>query len=363
MQAEVGSTATAYQSALTQYNVTEAGVPPVSYLFFNGNNFSMSTPSINFPAGPTNQTLGPELVTNGTFVTDTTGWTAASSTLSVVGGALRVTVVTNGISAGARTQISTVVGRTYRLTLTFVADASTGNSFVSVGTTAGGSEYLNANLGSIVGEYMFVFTATATTSFIAVSTSTAALAGETNDWDNISVREIDAAYAPDKMTVWAGVRKLSDAAQGIFTELSADTSSNNGTFRMTFPAGNGSSNYGWLAKGTVQNSLAASGFASPVTSVITASADISGDSITLRPNGVTVGSSGSDLGTGTFRNYPLFIGARNNASIFFNGHLYSLIVRGAQSTTAQITETETWVAGETGFFVPAISGVPTVGIS
>jgi hypothetical protein len=35
---------------------------------------------------------GPELVTNGTFDTDTTGWAATTATLSVVSGRLRVTI-------------------------------------------------------------------------------------------------------------------------------------------------------------------------------------------------------------------------------------------------------------------------------
>ena len=72
---------------------------------------------------------------------------------------------------------------------------------------------------------------------------------------------------------------------------------------------------------------------------------------TLRVNGSQVGTSSADQGTGTFGNYPLFIGARNSASLFFNGHLYSLIVRGAQSNTGQISSTETWVASKTGITI------------
>lgn len=53
---------------------------------------------------------------------------------------------------------------------------------------------------------------------------------------------------------------------------------------------------------------------------------------------------------GNFGNYPLFIGARNNASFFFTGWLTSLIVRGAQSTQSQIEATESWVNGKTGAY-------------
>jgi hypothetical protein len=328
-----------------QYNVTEAGVSSVSYLFFDGVNDSLATPSINFPAGPTNQTLGPELVTNGDFSSGTTGWTPIGSTLSVVSGALRVTASTSGQSAGARAQISTVVGRTYRLIVTFAADGSTGNSFANAGTSLVNSAYLNANLGSTVGTYTFVFTATETTSFIAFTTSTSVVAGETNDWDNISVREIDAAQAPDKMTVFAGVRKLSDAATGVIAEISTQSGTINGAFGQFAASGTG---FAFSSRGT---SLAvASGGASPapITNVLTGIGDISGDVARLRINGTQAAEALTDQGTGTYGNYPLFIGARNSSLSFFSGHLYSLIVRGAQSNTGQISSTETWVAGKTG---------------
>jgi hypothetical protein len=45
-QLETGSTATNYQRVTDQYNVTEAGVSSVSYLFFDGVNDSLATPTI-----------------------------------------------------------------------------------------------------------------------------------------------------------------------------------------------------------------------------------------------------------------------------------------------------------------------------
>jgi hypothetical protein len=168
--------------------------------------------------------------------------------------------------------------------------------------------------------------------------------------DSMSTSSINFT-STDKMSVFAGVRKLSDVAQGIFAELSASTSSNNGTFRMTFPGGSGAANYAWLAKGTLQGSLSTSGFAAPITSVVTGEADIAGDNTSMRTNGVSGGSDGSDLGTGTFGNYPLFVGARNGASLPFSGHLYSLIVRGALSSSILTSATEGWVASKTGVVI------------
>ena len=189
--------------------------------------------------------------------------------------------------------------------------------------------------------------------------------GNSVSFSAVSVRELDAAQAPDKVTVFAGVRKLSDAALGMAAELSASLGTNNGTFGVTAPLNTSGSTFGFASKGTLFAAWSVSGasFAAPSTVALTGVGDIGADTQILRLNGAEIEGKTADQGTGTYGNYPLFIGARNGSGSFLNGHLYQLIVRGAQSTTTQITETETWVAGETGFFVPAISGVPTVGIS
>lgn len=50
-QLEPGSTATTYQKVTGWYDVTEAGVPSVPYLYFNGTSTSMATSAIDFSAG------------------------------------------------------------------------------------------------------------------------------------------------------------------------------------------------------------------------------------------------------------------------------------------------------------------------
>ena len=83
--------------------------------------------------------------------------------------------------------------------------------------------------------------------------------------------------------------------------------------------------------------------------MVTATHDIPGDLSAIRLNGAASGTNGTgDKGSGNFGNYPLFIGARNNASAFFNGWMYSLTVRGAQSSASEISAMESWVAGKTG---------------
>jgi hypothetical protein len=151
------------------------------------------------------------------------------------------------------------------------------------------------------------------------------------------------------MTVWAGVRKLSDAAQGVVSELSATIASNNGSFLLTAP-NSAAANYNWSSKGTTQVDNTVTTYTAPITNVVTGIADIAGASNIIRINGVQVGSVATTQGTGNYGNYPLYIGRRNNATLPLNGNLYSLIIRGAQSSAAQISSTETWANGKTGAY-------------
>jgi hypothetical protein len=159
--------------------------------------------------------------------------------------------------------------------------------------------------------------------------------------------------ATDKMTVWAGVRKLSDAA-GIIAELSA-TAANAGTFNV---AANGiaANTYFFGANGSALGYYSPQIYTSPITNVLSSAYDIGAsslaDEIKPRINGVLnqTNPTSPNVGTGNFGNYPLFIGARDNANLFFQGWLTSLIVRGAQSTQGQIEATESWVNGKTGAY-------------
>ena len=166
---------------------------------------------------------------------------------------------------------------------------------------------------------------------------------------SMSTNSIDPG-AVDKAQVFAGVRKLSDAAQGAVAEFSATIASNNGTFLLAAPDG-ATQTYGFDSKGTTQVDAVASSLAAPRTNVVTGLSDIAGDSCVIRVNGAVADTETGDQGTGNFLTYPLFIGARNNASLFFNGWLSSLIVRfGPNLSTSQIEATEAWVNGKTGAY-------------
>ena len=146
----------------------------------------------------------------------------------------------------------------------------------------------------------------------------------------------------DKMTVWAGVRKLSDAAAGILAELSAALTSNVGTFYLAAPQLAGAAAYAFASRGSIAVTHITAAAAAPNTSVIVGVGDISGDVELIRRNGAQAGVSTADQGTGNYGNYPLYIGRRGGTSLPFNGRLYQLIIRGAASNDGQIAAGEAW---------------------
>jgi hypothetical protein len=166
--------------------------------------------------------------------------------------------------------------------------------------------------------------------------------------DSLATASIDFS-ATDKMSVFAGVRKLSDGGQAVL-ETSADATANNGAFSVIVPF---AANYEINLRGTTRTLFTVVATA-PLTSLLSVQYDISGagraTEIYPRLNAAIpalTGGGAADAGTGNFGNYPLYIGRRGGTSLPFNGRLYSLIVRGAQSTDAQIASTETWVNGKT----------------
>lgn len=121
-----------------------------------------------------------ELVTNGTFDTDTTGWTAGGSgSIEAVGGQL---VVTQGAPAsyGQATQsVPTVEGRVYEFRWTIAG----GTAAAAVVQIQGSSVGLPDN-----GTYSHEFTATGSSAAIVLAVDASASVGQTKIFDNISVR-------------------------------------------------------------------------------------------------------------------------------------------------------------------------------
>jgi hypothetical protein len=147
----------------------------------------------------------------------------------------------------------------------------------------------------------------------------------------------------DKVQVFAGVRKLSDANRASVVEMSTTIASNNGAFLMTAP--DTSASYAFATKGDVNSTSDISGFTAPITNVVTGLGDISGDSAVLRLNGSQVAQNTSDQGAGNYLAYPAYIMSRAGTSLFFNGEIYALATRfGPNMNVRTIERFERWIA-------------------
>lgn len=152
----------------------------------------------------------------------------------------------------------------------------------------------------------------------------------------------------DKVTVLAGITKLSDASTGVVVETSANAGNSAGAFGLYAPITGGDASFTTRSHGTTAVTSTASGYASPVSAVITASADIGAPSLTQRINGASASGNTNSQGTGNYGNYPAFIGARNNASNRFNGRVYFLAARGAWTEGEALEMAETLAAKKMG---------------
>lgn len=159
--------------------------------------------------------------------------------------------------------------------------------------------------------------------------------------------------ASDKMTVACGARKLSDAAIAELLDLSY--ASSGGSFFLrngTATAGGNAWSSGSRGSSGASVSLVATatGYTSPITSVLVTSLSISTDANVLRVNGVSAATAAGDQGSGNFGNLPLYIGRRSNGTLPFNGRIYSIVIRGATTSGTQLSALESYVNLRTGAY-------------
>jgi hypothetical protein len=153
--------------------------------------------------------------------------------------------------------------------------------------------------------------------------------------------------ATDAMTVWAGVRKLSDAARGMLIELGEGTVGG-GRFNVSAPAANSATysvfNAGSVGAGPI---VSVTPYPSPESCVLTFIGKISQPKTNFRRNSSSIIDDATTLGTGTYGNYPIYLFRRGGTTLPFNGRFYGLIIRGAQSSGAQIAAVERWMNNKT----------------
>lgn len=169
----------------------------------------------------------PELLTNGTFDTDVSGWNlSASGALTWVSGKARLT--TTGSSAFFHQSFSTVIGRWYELSadLSFISGATSITLYA--GTSAGNGANLQSFVSGIAVHRRW-FKATATTTFITVYHATSSTYTE---WDNISIKEIDGHHATQATAankpLWQSATNdvLFDGNDYLMTDYYANSSGN-----------------------------------------------------------------------------------------------------------------------------------------
>ncbi len=131
---------------------------------------------------------GPELITNGTFDSATTGWTViASGSNSIVAGKMRCTSA--GSDNGAlQANIAVELGATYRLQAT-MTPSETDRARIST-ANASTAQYFYAVVGASL-DTTFVAGSTAINIALEAANSSAwASAGQYADFDNVSLRKV-----------------------------------------------------------------------------------------------------------------------------------------------------------------------------
>lgn len=148
----------------------------------------------------------------------------------------------------------------------------------------------------------------------------------------------------NKLTMIAGINKTSDALFNPAVEFSANSDTTAGAFGLFAPSSAGQAIYMVTHRGASANAgVTVSGVSAPNTSVIAMTSNLGGPLISVRRNGSPAGSSVGSTGGGNFGNHVLYLGKRGSTGSYFNGRLYGLIIRGADSTTAEIEMMEQYM--------------------
>ena len=174
---------------------------------------------------------GPNLVSNGTFDSNTNGWTAGNSA-SLTQSAGEMNVASNGVNYGFAYQtVDTEVGGIYALKSDI--DMQSGTSVrLSAGTSAGGNELGHDD--ETTGFATLYFTATGTTTYINAVNLQALTTGPNFNIDNITVTKVDRDPTAARFLPRRNNHEYIDGAwkQGLLAESEART--NNFTQALDF---------------------------------------------------------------------------------------------------------------------------------
>ena len=319
-------------------------------------NHAYQTVSASRPILRQSSILGTELVVNGGFSAGLANWVQQGTAVaSVSAGVLSITA--QGSTSGVYQDITTVVGRTYALDF-----SSTGNLLVQLYANSGFAPSIpNSNTPRMT----FVATSSVTRLYAYCNGSNAGtidnislkhVTGFSTDQnylvfdgvdDFLRTNAIDFTMA-DKISLFAGVRKLSDVNTGIVAELSTRAGTSLGAFVLYAPFDGTQKGYGFRSVGTSEATTFSALPLSPTSNVLAAKSSIAQDTLTLHVDSLQHGVLTQDQGTGNYGNYPLYIGRRGGTVLPFNGHLYSLIGISRLTTDSETLALEKAIAKQTG---------------
>lgn len=317
---------------------------------------------------------GPELTVNGNF-TSNSDWTL-SVPIEISASKLRFNSAFSNANA---TQAGIVeAGKDYEISCT--ADSITSGSIGIEMPGVGG--FIGPTI-SVAGTYKTILTAGANSSVSIVSKQ----AGTTAVVDNISVRALPGSHAgivtpsskpilrfnattasyylevdgtddwlstptmplsaTDKVTAFAGVRKLNDTESVLF-ELGTTVESTNGSFAVL--TGGTTQKFRMSSRGTTTSTAAITDTAynAPLSSVIYGVADIAGDLTSISVNNSVAVTSGTDQGTGNYGDHKLYLFRRNAGSLYFSGHFYGMVLVGRLCTGPEQSSVKSILAAKVG---------------
>ena len=154
--------------------------------------------------------------------------------------------------------------------------------------------------------------------------------------------------AKNEVTLFAGLRKLSDAALGMLVELSPSTIGNSGAFYVTAPNG-AAANLAFGSKGTsLVSAQTLNEFSAPISGVFYGYANIATPICSSYFNAGVMRSFTTSQGTGNYGNHLLYVGRRGGTSLPFVGHLYGLIATSRAMTTDEQNSVKNLMTKNTG---------------
>ena len=358
---------TMFQDAAGTIPVTAAGQPVGLIRDKSGrNNHARQTTSASRPIFQQEPILGANFVTDSTLAEPSKWNTGATSGVSVSGNKLifnNVAAYPAAVSSALSTKLT--VGKRYLLSYII-------SGYVSGAVRAQliGGASINTNGFNKNGRVSLAITATAGHSFIGFQST---VAGTTLNISEVYLQEItgyltDQNYlqfdgvddflqtnninftATDKVSLFAGVRKLSDAATAALCEFSNNSTSTDGTFSFFAPT-SPNAQYQFRSKGTSASVYASSptnAYPAPHSTVLTGFGSPPQNIARLRVNGIQVADTPTEQGSRVYGNYPLYIGRRGGTSLPFNGHLYSLIGIGRLTSDSETKALEKAIAKNVG---------------